>query len=401
MATTGLAKWAKYFADGDVKTKIKKNIGFVNVYDGLRNIIDQIEEGSEITVSQNDYNPRYRIFYNDNKEGYVSSSYIEKPKKDKGATETLKIYTSSLITLGEDIEFEWNGNKILAKRFKNKDLLKESIIHGLFDNHYIHEELKEDLFSLIKNNKREVHWNAGNDIHELNEVGKYLSETLFALNSLDVYQEVLFPVSSNSRMIDSFLIKNQEVVPVSNKYGKGAKASLFNLFECFQYTEDSEISNFYKLSLDSDSNRHAVYKYGLRTLLKKDYSYQEIFDSIISNTPSKEKDEVAEFIKNNTQNKRIIEFLPNSITSYFCRKIAKRINHCNKSLDLIKETFNSLQIKQLVLNNKLWKKGEIKFSLTNMHDSSFIIYGNKSAINNPYAPHGLLNYEIRDEKGLC
>lgn len=396
MATTGIAKYRKYFQDGEVKTKIKKNVGFVNVYDSLKNIIDQIEEGSEVTVSQNSYNPRYRIFYNDNKEGYVSSSYIEKPKKDKGATETLKIYTSSLINLGEDYELEWNNKKIQSKRFTSKDLLKESMIHGIFENHYIHEELKEDLFSLIKNDKKRIHWNACNDTHELNEVGKYLSETLFALNSFDEYHEVVFPVSSNSKIIDSFLIKDKDIIPISNKYGKGAKASLFNLFDWFQYNDESEISEFYKSFLCSSSNREAVYNYAMNNLLKKQYSYTNIFDSIINHSQSEEVDFVVDFIKKNSQNKKILEFLPNSITAYFCRKIAKRINHCDRSLCLIKNIFQELKIKQLILDNRMWKQGEINFSLLDIYNSIFVVRGDKSAINNPYAHHGLLNYEMRD-----
>lgn len=397
MATTGLAKWAKYFSDGDVKTKIKKNVGFVNIYDNLKNTIDQIEEGSEITVSQNDYSPRYRIFYNDNKEGYVSSSYIEKPKKNKGATETLKIYTSSLITLGEDYELEWNNKKFQTKRFRSKELLKESIVHGIFENHYIHEELKDDLFSLLKNDKKRIHWNACNDIHELNEVGKYLSEVLFSLNSFDSFDEVCFPVNSNSRIIDSFLLKDKNIVSISNKYGKGAKSSLFNLFDYFQYSQNSVIADLYEISKSVESQREAVYTFCFKYLLSSKYSYSDVFKSIIDNEDTQSKKEIVEYIKNNSQNKKIITLLPYSITAYFCRKIAKRLNQCDKSLSLIKRTFKDLEVKQLTLDNKLWKQGEIVFSLADISTSSFHIRGDKSAINNPYAHHGLLNYEIRNE----
>ena len=98
MATNGKAKFNKYFQGKQVDTKIRCGKGPAKVYlsSNSKVSICELIEGTEISVlPANDYIPKYKIMYY-GKIGYVPEKFISKPKKDKGATEMLGIYSNEL-----------------------------------------------------------------------------------------------------------------------------------------------------------------------------------------------------------------------------------------------------------------------------------------------------------------
>lgn len=264
MATTGKAKWEKYFKDNEVETYIKANSSNSKdknyVYDltGLKTG-KRLEHGHPITVSKTNiyydsgpYTNKVLVEYDRGQLGYIHIDCIDKVKNGRA---TMQIESSKLISLGEDIVVDsLNGQtNVPCKAFKTASDLAKSIINGLENEpsvpDYITEQFTEyfahDLVSGIKG----ISWNAGIGDKEKNTLGAYLGELLIGYMALSrdtdafnvpeivAYDIDYFAVPTDASFpgIDSFIqYKNKGSNSsggkylISSKAGRGAKASIWN-----------------------------------------------------------------------------------------------------------------------------------------------------------------------------
>jgi hypothetical protein len=264
MATTGKAKWEKYFKDNQIETYIKANSSNSKDNNYLYDLTGtktnkRLEHGHPITVSKTSiyyedgpYSNKVLVEYDRGQLGYIHINCVDKVKNGKS---TMQIESSKLINMGEDIIIDsLNGQtNVPCKAFKTPQSLATSIINGLENEpsvpDYIAEQFTEyfahDLVSGIKG----ITWNAGIGDKEKNTLGAYLGELLIGYMALSrdseafnvpeivAYEIDYFAVPTDPSFpgIDSFLqYKNRGANSsggkylISSKAGRGAKASIWN-----------------------------------------------------------------------------------------------------------------------------------------------------------------------------
>lgn len=385
LSSKGIDKWRKYFSNSDVETE--------TIYDSIfytNDSKENIPAHSKITVlKQDQYNSKYKVLFN-GKLGYISGSYIKKPKKEKGATEHLNIRSSSLITLGEDKKID----SIDVKYFDDHTKLKESIIHGLQENRNICQDVITDINKLLDNG--EVIWNASLDRDEINEIGKYIGELIVGFDKLKKAEIDGFsvPIKSNHPSVDSFFHIRDSIMPISSKYGRGSYASFFNTFYSDLKNEDLEDSVIKDLvKIQKEKSIDIVYDYGIKQILG--YNFENVYEKIKNNLLNDPEIKlIEEKVKSICTNQIILDNLPYSITSFFTRELAQRINNCEISSKKITEIFTKKNISQYHLDISKWNQGNIVFETTDYKDCKVHILGSKSAISDFKAIHGLLNYRV-------
>lgn len=197
------------------------------------------------------------------------------------------------------------------------------------------------------------------------------------------------------------------IIPVSSKYGEGAKASFFanvipaaeSLCAGDDFALSRLISSYNK---HQQNSKHAVYQTAFDAC-DVDICGKTAYEAIrqIAKTPEMEHSIVADAIaklRSAITDPRIIEQLPLSLTSACSRIVADQLNKCARSIDVIKQALAGKGFWQVNLNITKWQKGIVDFATLTSDSIDIRIIGSKSAISDFEAKHGTLNYLITKRK---
>lgn len=387
MARTGQQKFTKYFCDREVQTYVKDD---APLYEGEQKV-GFVSKGTQILVLKQDtYSPRYHIQLNDGSTFHISERFVAKPHVTFGATENLKLKTADLVKGGETRQFQ--GTEVAW--FDDPSKLKQSIMDGIAANPNIDKVTFQVIGKIVDAPSERIQWD---DIPSttINEIGKYLGE-LFPFLVHDVIpgrhvQSVAYPTSTNFPNLDSFLVLDgNEVIGVSSKFGQGAKASLFNLIYT-PYFDNCVYQRVAETYLDLERKIDTIYSVGFTEILNKPIENPaQVYQSIVANV----HEPILDDIKSEVPTEYIASW-PQSLSSFFCRSIAAKINQCSVSMNMINKTVNQKKIVQIHLDTKKWKDGTVHLLAKQFNASTVQVVGNKSAIHDVKQKQGMLNYVIR------
>lgn len=349
----------------------------------------------------------------------------------KGATENLGIQSNKMIRGGTFEKRILNDQEVRCAIFKNSTILEKSILTYMRENRNIGNHIYdviEDYFN--SSNLDKFEW--GNSFREsdINELGKYLGELVigvivlrgkanrkFSTNIFDnkSIKEFIVPDDPTFSGVDSAFITNTgEIIPISSKLGAGARASFFTNFLpkviTMQNLKDSIIKDLAnraksikitkEMLILKRGAKEIVYEYGIRDFLGIDSSkikdtYQVFIEAKKNNITPEVTLVMNAIIENTNIDKKIKDQLPASMTAIFTREIAKRLNSDKNSIDTLTEVLSGKKFYQANLNINSWRKGSVYFNILLSGKSNIVFIGNKSAINDIDANHGLVNYELK------
>jgi hypothetical protein len=86
---------------------------------------------------------------------------------------------------------------------------------------------------------------------------------------------------------------------------------------------------------------------------------------------------------------------PESVSSFFNRVIASKLNSDVKSINQMKEILAGKDYWQTNINSRLWLKGDLKFKFINSGEANLKIIGSKSSVDDLTSKQGWLNYELK------
>lgn len=435
MASTGKVKWKKYFEGKTTHTKIKGTKGKpVTVYSSVKSgkKVDSLADGYDIAVLEvAKFEPRYYIAYkkgSSRKVGYVSQNNVAKPIQKKGATENLGVRAETLILGGKLTKEDYAGVPVRVRKFKTHQQLAKSILEGLKRNKKVSEGIIEVFEKFLAKNSRyeKIEWTSEVHPTEINELGKYVGELIIGLLALrkntSTFSKKFYegpidafcvPDDPSFVGVDSFLLmKDGEVVPISSKYGVGAKASFFaNLLpKAIEYSDDMKkcvlkdiVKSAEKAGVTvgklekKQGSKEVLYQHGINSVLKlKIKNPYQVFLDIKKEKSNPEVDAVLSAILRHPEAEaKVKNLLPDSTTAFFSREIARQLNADKKSKQYMLEILSGKNFWQANLNIAKWKKGEISYKIINSGESKVTIIGSKSAMGDIDARQGMLNYEIK------
>lgn len=432
---TGQKKWRKYFKGREVATNIVSHSSYVDIYDvatGKRKI-GTLKNGEKIKVlNMTSYQPQYEIAYGMGfkKFGKVSENYVKKPlTKGGGPTENLRINASRLCAKGKKEKKSIGETKFDALVFNDKQSLQNSILSELKSNPNVPDYIHATFQDYFKKGMKKIIWHADTEYTEMNELGKYLGEILLGIFALDKNKSAFHPSPYKESEIKSFFVpkdpsfagldsmiqlKNGELVSISSKYGIGARASIFsNLLPGgvanFKNLKKSPFRDLCEIVIKNKINpeqgrKTIVYIYGIKHILKmkSGSSVQEIKDALMiyedlrKQKLSKKTLEAIKKLANHEESAP--EFtgkLPKSVTAFFNRTLAERLNNNKNAIEDIKKVLAGKNFWQANLDINKWREGQVYYRFTSSKKIDVKIIGNKSSIDDIMARYGWINYELK------
>lgn len=434
MASKGQEKWQKYFKGKEVKTFIKAPPGVtIPVVDGNhKHKPYYLIDGYEITVLKStSYSPQYAIKYKycgKTAIGTISEAAVAKPigKTHSASLNAATVHTFT--TGGKKMKLFYMGKHIDVLEFYSPKQLQDSILEGLT---HVQKDVDGTHLSFIeffRNGGKVLPWTSetsgeardrfGSLIGELLVGWYYLKGQVSATNFKpppDTRKAVAFyiPTDPSFRGIDSLIqFDDGSYLPISNKFGRGAKASLFSnimaqamLMNLALSSEFAMLCEFaQQAGVDHSDLDHklksmnVVYEYGIGRILGKNYLQDKmrIYHSLT--TDAEITDEAKMIVRairdSGLADPDVLAHLPKSVTAFFCRTIANRLNSNPASLDQMINIMSGRKFWQAHLNKTQWRKGDVKFKMVNTQSMNIRIFGNKSAVNDLAARHGTVNYEL-------
>lgn len=322
---------------------------------------------------------------------------------------------------GTDAKFPFGDQLVSCKMFSSAKTLENSIITGIKGSTMLGEAYSEAVESFFASGK--IAWDPSTPLPILNKLGVYLGELLvgwvllsgsaskhFSNNPfLGTATKFYIPTDPAFSGVDSFIeMSNGSYYAISSKYGAGAKASFFtNLF-------DKGVKNYTKLpgsefgkmatyaasnNIRYDKSREFVYAYGIHNILNipksKIPNANKVYEDIRSNNKSPDVQVVSDAIRKYSKDPKITNTLPNSVSAFFTRTMADRLNSDRNSITQMKEILSGKDYWQANLNIAEWTKGNVNFKFINSGDSELKLIGSKSSIEDVTAKQGWINYELR------
>ena len=434
MASSGKEKWANYFSTGNVLT-LSKSVGgksaSLHSLDGRK--ITQLDEGTEIVVKKSEsYLGHYIVQVKGTRVvGILTDAAVGKPKHKKNSSEDLKL-PGTLIKYGIPHSGTYNVDSFSGMKFNSAIELQRSVIKGLEQNSRVSSEIVDVIVKYFKGDLKTIKWGVEVTDSEQNQLGKYLGELIIGLIFLrnensrgsSVFSKEFLTEPAKSFIVptsihfpvDSFIHSTKgTIVPISSKFGAGAKASFFTHIaakamdaEHYRHIKNCEfkriIATFKEYSIDpTKDTKRALYTYGIYKILNIGYNNApnpiEIYTGVKNNNWVKGIDDVIDTIKGNSWDvlgeDQIKNSLPYSITSFFNRIIAKRLNEDRTSIDEMTRIISGKNFWQANLNIVKWKKGELKYDMVHSSDNKMTIVGDKAAIGDIRSGQGMLNFEIK------
>ncbi len=440
MATSGIGKYNKYFKEGTTTT-VNRDLHPMSL-DGTP-LKTTIATGSTVEVPKSkDYKQFIfgqqiftKIFFgkkSPKKVGLVPFNSLQKPKMCGG--EELGIHSGTLIKYGLQSVHPIDGKDVAVREFTNKTKLSNSIIEGLKSNKIVsrnHPEIIDLMEEYLSGNLTQIDWRVSpttsNNKHQM---GKYLGEVLVGLLGLSNklkyvsdynfqntrVKKFLVPESGNFPGIDSILVlADGKEIPISSKFGVGAKASIFQNIVVPSMGRHLGDSVFYdlirtikNLHISPDTvNKYVkmiVYYFGVSKILNVKAPYNSII-TLYDNIRDKrrldpyQKKIIKDISAYPGLPPLIKKNLPLSTTAFFNRELASMLNADMRSIKQMKDILSDKNFQQVNLNIKDWvTEGKVNFSFSASTDTYLRITGSKSAITDVTAQNGTVNYELTSLK---
>lgn len=440
MASSGQDKWKKYFGKGlPVKTLIKaKPTENVKITGLAKNIIATEKDGLEITVlPMKKYDSNYLIEFKKNGKmltGFVSEKYVAKPIERKISSKLNSSTALDFAKLGKRTKIRYMEKDISVIEFTDPKTLEKSILQGLKDTEKDKTAGLDAFNQFFKSQYKMIPWTSETSDIEQSKYGVYIGELLIGLYYLlGKANMVTTPTPINKKAkkfylpddpsfsgIDSIIeFDDGKLLPISSKFGAGAKASIFSNILAKGVTvykkmkpsvfrdlcEAADKIHVSKGDLESKrKSKDVVYAFGIRNILKikQGSGAQQIHDVMLlyqELKQNKKSTDISLVLKkisdNDFADPDVLKKLPKSVTAFFSRTIAKMLNNDKVSLDQMMEILSGKDYWQANLNISKWQKGEVEFKMTSTKSMNIKIIGNKAAVDDIDAKQGLVNYEIR------
>lgn len=427
-ATTGMDAWKKYFKDKDIET-VFKDEAWVYTKEGTRTD-KYIEAGKKIFIPSDSkpFKVKRMLLIRGLTDGnviYIPFNKIKKPVSTEGASENLRINAIKLVNSAPERNILYNGNQVSVKYFENIQDFILIIKDGLHKSQFVREEIKNNIDEFLSQSKYDnIAWYDSIKDSEKNELGKYFGELLIGLqglnnelrfinrNDIDFFAIPDDPAFSG---IDSlFVMKDGSYVPISSKYGVGAKASFFSnllpsMIEKFNENPPKskilfrlvDIVNKYGLNPKREA-KPILYTYGFNHILNMRLTVRESMEVYYDILKDKENDLIPKIenklkkenfkIEGNLRN--VLKMYPESLTSFFSRKLSYLLNNDKMAIDEMIGILTGKNFYQVNLNIPKWKQGSVKFNITKSNNVNLKITGSKAAMGDIKASQGMLNYEL-------
>lgn len=366
-------------------------------------VIDEIEKGTEVTtLKMAYYTQRYNVRYDGSKIGWISGKHIEKPKKERGPTENLKIQSATLISQGNLDSIFWNGSWLPVRAFNNTKSLISSITDGISQNIFLSDEIKEQIIRIVSDVEKPIIWDGTIDYHEINEIGKYLNELIIGIKMLSTgkINKFVIPMRSNFPGVDSFICKKNEIIPISMKYGEGAVSQLYPLISKIRFDpsdrrlKNSQIWRLLTCYPIYANHVYAILDFAIKKILRFDIDIEELYEDARDNQPSKNLTKLHNHIIKYCDNWRVVVAFPQSLTSYCAKITTAALNNCLLTKEVIKNHLEEMNLYQYHLCNESWHQGRIVYREKKVSEYPFVITQGKSSINSLNADRGLLCYRF-------
>ena len=426
-ATTGFSSWKKYFKDQEVKTTLNKD---AIVYDNDGNKTDTIIPiGSTITVLDLPLQKIKNTLLSNVKFNTsivkIPFNTISKPIT-KGATEKLRINATNM-TRGAKTETVTLANKTFeAKIFTSVEELSSIINSSIGGNKLIPDNIKSILSKYLNQTSfKNIEWDGSITNDQINELGKYLGELIIGLLTLNGELVIPGALSSKDKVsfvvpddpsfsgVDSMFIKKADgtVIAISSKFGIGAKASFFsNLLPVLIKNKQNVRSKILKQLIDitekgslnpNRQGKDILYKFGFDEILGLGkMNPMEVYVNIRKGNDTPEVKKVINMIMNGNWKiegnlSRIKSMLPNSLTSFFSRRLSYMINTDRQAIDELLTVLGVKDFWQANLNIKDWQKGIVSFKISKSDSMSLTIIGSKASMNDITGSQGMVNYLLK------
>lgn len=358
----------------------------------------------------------------------LQSTY-QRPKSRK---ETLVLPAQSLAAEGRNHSIQYAGKYVDVYEFNNSRKIANSIINSLKQVKRLNPKIIETFDKYFRmHTASTIKWDPSIGWEEKNQLGKYLGELIFGYIALSNKAQTSFnpkvyidpavsfciPHDARFKGIDSFLrLKNGKIIPISNKFGYGARAAFFGniLPNAVTYASKAPRASIISQIIaateslgysptDLESNRGAkniLWEYGVRNILKISTSEVKnsysVYEDIKKGYASDDVATVISAIMNYPGLESIVkQNLPHSATAFFSRTTAQQLNKDKKSIDFMIDILSGKDFYQASLDITQWHKGNIKYRLSKSGHTSLDIIGNKSAVSDIQAFQGTLNFELK------
>lgn len=348
---------------------------------------------------------------------------LAKPQAKGGAAGSVSTLDARIFTtLGTKGKFNYMGQDVSVVSFTSAKTLANSIVKGCSDSQILgkeYAEMFEDFFAT-----GEFVWDPTLSPLVINKLGVYTGEVLIGWVLLANKQSKYFetnPFSGSIKAfhmptdpafsgVDSFVeFKDGTYVGISSKFGAGAKASFFtNMLEKGIKNRSKLKNSVFKdicdicaiNNIEYKKSKEIVYTYGVKKLLKLNITTPTtIFDTIVAGKKNADLNKVILAIKSYPGvSDDIKKKLPNSVSAFFNRMIADKLNKDVNSIEEIKKILEGKDFFQANLNTSEWLKGKVKFKFVKSGKSTLKFIGSKSAIDDTKSKQGWLNYELSAPK---
>tara|TARA_R110001632_G_scaffold17121_4_gene54634 strand:- start:15 stop:1484 length:1470 start_codon:yes stop_codon:yes gene_type:complete len=362
--------------------------------------------------------------------GKVSASAMNRPT----GSETLGVRAETLILGGKLEKVRYGTQDVECRTFTSADKIAASMVKGLEDNSKIPDYITEDFKKYQKSKKwNRFEWNESIPKNEMNQLGKYAGEVITGLIGMSNYASTAFHsnILSGKGKVETFCVptdpafsgvdvffcmKDGSIIPVSNKYGKGAAASFFtNLMPeamsvPLKTLSNSPLKDIVKIAnvLSSVSlmkkggaqgkAKPIIYEYGIRKILGFSKTqiknpYTDVYEPLRQEkaTPITRK-VVSAIEKYAGADGVVIKNLPKSVTAFFCREIAKEFNASKGANEDMAKILAGKNYWQANLNDRKWAQGDVDYKMTNSGKVKINVIGSKAPTTDIVASQGLVNY---------
>ena len=349
-------------------------------------------------------------------------------------SETLGVRAETLILGGKLEKVRYGTKDVECRTFTTAEQISKSIVNGLEKNPKIPDYITDDFKKYDKSKKwNRFEWNESIPKNEMNQLGKYAGEVITGLIGLSTYAALAFhpnilsgkgkvsqfcvPTDPAFSGVDVFFcMKDGSIIPVSNKYGKGAAASFFTnvmpeaMSVPLKTLSDSPLKDLVKIANKLSSialmskggaggkAKFIIYEYGIRNILGISKSvikdpYKDIYEIIRTGKTTPNVTRVVSAIKKyKGVDAVVVKNLPASVTAFFCREIAKQFNASKGANEDMAKILAGKNYWQANLNDRKWFKGDVDYRLTNSGEVKINVIGSKAPTTDIVASQGLVNY---------
>jgi hypothetical protein len=353
----------------------------------------------------------------------VVDNFVIIAKPIKGATENLHIKASGLASHGTQETLDIFGYEdVPCYTFTDWTQIAQSISDELCTNPNVSESIWGSFdiyFQDFLYYPTGFNWSDDILPSEKNELGKYLGELLIGMLAFNdmvpiVKDPVKFIVPNSSCFsgIDCAIMQyDRKLVPISNKFGQGAKASFFTNLLPKIVSQKKRIKKSWALwkvlkaaemaDFDERRAKEIVYNYGVRALGLDIEEPYEVFKSIVNGKlAGRDVRSVVAAIRRGNPSDSVLSLLKpehgySSITGYFTRRLARDLNNCPASIEFLKELIAAKDFYQVNLNPSKWMKGEIEYKYVPSGNVSLTMMGDKATLSDLGAKQGLVNYLMK------